>query len=127
MRCRKRGTTRRPSDEGPLIYSRGLPTCERDAVEASPRRPAPARGPVFIVGAMGTGTTLLRLMLDSHENIAIPHATGFMRIYSGMRHAPFKWSGRYWANRLGWSDEEMDELARGYFDTIFARYAAQHG
>jgi hypothetical protein len=93
----------------------------------SARPPAPGRGPIFIVGAMGTGTTLLRLMLDSHENIAIPHETGFMRIYNGMRHAPFKWSGRYWANRLGWSDEEMDELAREYFDKIFMRYAEQHG
>jgi hypothetical protein len=96
-------------------------------MQASARPPAPVRGPVFIVGAMGTGTTLLRLMLDSHENIAIPHETGFMRIYSGMRHTPFKWSGRYWANRIGWSDDEMDELARGYFDTVFSRYAAQHG
>ena len=30
------------------------------------------QGPIFIIGAMrGSGTTLLRLMLDSHENIAI--------------------------------------------------------
>jgi hypothetical protein len=76
---------------------------------------------------MGTGTTLLRLMLDSHPNIAIPHETGFMRIYAGMRFTPFKWSGRYWANRLGWSDEEMDDLARDYFNRIFMRYAEQHG
>jgi hypothetical protein len=93
----------------------------------SPRKPAPVHGPIFIVGAMGTGTTLLRLMLDSHENIAIPHETGFMRIYLGLRHAPFKWSGRYWARRLGWSDEEVDELAREFFDRIFMRYAEQHG
>jgi hypothetical protein len=76
---------------------------------------------------MGTGTTLLRLMLDSHENIAIPHETGFMRIYNGMRSTPFKWSGRHWANRLGWTDEEMDDMAREYFDRIFMRYAEQHG
>jgi hypothetical protein len=84
-------------------------------------------GPIFIVGPMGTGTTLLRLMLDSHEHIGIPHETGFMRIYNGMRFTPFKWSGRYWANRLGWSDEEMDEMAREYFERIFRRYAEQHG
>jgi protein-tyrosine sulfotransferase len=94
---------------------------------ATPRKPAPGRGPIFIVGPMGTGTTLLRLMLDSHENIAIPHETGFMRIYNAMRFTPFKWSGRYWANRLGWSDEEIDDLAREFFDKIFMRYAHQHG
>jgi protein-tyrosine sulfotransferase len=91
------------------------------------REPAPVRGPIFIVGAMGTGTTLLRLMLDSHENIAIPHETGFMRIYNSMRFTPFKWSGRYWANRLGWDDQELDGLARDYFNTIFMRYADEHG
>jgi hypothetical protein len=95
--------------------------------EVPPRDPAPVRGQIFIVGAMGTGTTLLRLMLDSHGNIAIPHETGFMRIYNAMRFVPFKWSGRYWAHRLGWSKEEMDEEARRYFDRIFMRYAEQHG
>jgi hypothetical protein len=96
-------------------------------VEASARNPAPVRGQIFIVGAMGTGTTLLRLMLDSHPNIAIPHETGFMRIYNAMRFVPFKWSGRRWAERLGWSKEEMDEEARRYFDRIFMRYAERHG
>ena len=38
-------------------------------------RPSEARGggPIFIIGCMGSGTTLIRLILDSHENIAIPH------------------------------------------------------
>jgi len=84
-------------------------------------------GPIFIVGAMGSGTTLLRLMLDSHENIAIPPETGFMRGYSALRFTPFKWSGRNWTGRLGWSDEEFDELARELYDRLFMRYAEQHG
>src|SRR5215212_8621143 len=95
-------------------------------MEAPARKPAPGRGPIFIVGPMGTGSTLLRLMLDSHENIAIPHETGFMRIYLAMRLTPFKWSGRSWAKRLGWSDEEMDEEARRFFTRIFMRYADAH-
>ena len=40
--------------------------------ESGSQRPAERRGPIFIMGAMGSGTTLLRLMLDSHERIAIP-------------------------------------------------------
>ena len=40
--------------------------------DTGPLRPAPVHGPVFIIGAMGSGSTLLRLILDSHDNIAIP-------------------------------------------------------
>ena len=85
------------------------------------------RGPIFIIGAMGSGTTLLRLMLDSHEHIAIPHETGFMRGYNAMRFIPFKWTGRGWARRMGWSDEELDAELSAFFDRIFRRYADEHG
>jgi hypothetical protein len=96
-------------------------------VSAEPRQPAPERGPIFIVSPMGTGSTLLRLILDSHRNIGLPHETGFMRIYTAIRFIPFKLSGRAWAHRLGWTDEELDEEARRFFDRIFMRYAEQHG
>jgi len=76
---------------------------------------------------MGSGTTLLRLMLDSHEHIAIPHETGFMRVYNAMHFTPFKWSGKNWAHRLGWSFKEIDEEARQYFERLFRRYADEHG
>jgi hypothetical protein len=76
---------------------------------------------------MGSGTTLLRLMLDSHEHIAIPQETGFMRVYDAHRYTPFKASGRNWMKRLGWSDEERDELLREHFDRLFMRYATEHG
>src|ERR671931_341418 len=62
-------------------------------------------GPIFIIGAMGSGTTLLRLMLDSHPNIAIPYETGFMRAYNAHQFIPFKWSGR--------------NMARLYPDAVF--------
>jgi hypothetical protein len=92
-----------------------------------PREPAPVKGPIFIVSPMGTGSTLLRLILDSHRNIGIPHETGFMRVYTAMRFIPFKLSGRAWAQRLGWTDEDLDEEARRFFDRIFMRYASEHG
>lgn len=76
---------------------------------------------------MGTGTTLLRLVLDSHDRIAIPPETGFMRAYNAHRFIPFKWSGRNWAKRMGWSDRELDEQLRAFYDTIFMRYASAHG
>ncbi|MFN8203112.1 MAG: sulfotransferase [Solirubrobacteraceae bacterium] len=97
--------------------------------DPSPRalRPAPVQGPLFIVGAMGSGTTLLRLMLDSHERIAIPQETGFMRAYNAQRVIPLKFGGHEWAGRMGWSREEFDALCRDFYDTIFTRYATDHG
>jgi hypothetical protein len=76
---------------------------------------------------MGSGTTLLRLMLDSHERLAIPHETGFMRAYNAMRFVPFKFTGGGWSKRLGWSGKEMDEKLREFFDDMFMRYASEHG
>ncbi len=87
----------------------------------------PPRGPIFIIGAMGSGTTLLRLMLDSHENIAIPHETGFMRSYRAMEFIPFKWTGWNWTKRLGWTPEERDRELAALYDRFFSRYAEQHG
>lgn len=95
--------------------------------DARPLRPAPVHGPIFIVGAMGSGTTLLRLVLDSHDRIAIPPETGFMRAYNAHQFIPFKWTGRNWAKRMGWSRKELDEQLRQFYDTIFMRYAEQHG
>ncbi len=89
--------------------------------------PAPSKGPIFVMGSMGTGTTLLRLVLDSHHAIAIPPETGFMRAYKANRFIPFKWTGRNWAKRLGWSDEELDVELRHFYDRLFMRYVEQHG
>jgi len=45
----------------------------RHRVAGQPHPPAP-----FIVGSPRSGTTLLRLMLDSHPQLAIPPETGFL-------------------------------------------------
>ncbi len=79
------------------------------------------------MGAMGSGTTLLRLVLDSHDRIAIPPETGFMRAYKAHRFIPFKWTGRNWAKRLGWSDEELDAEMRDFYNRLFMRYVETHG
>jgi Sulfotransferase family len=84
-------------------------------------------GPIFIVGAMGAGTTLLRLMLDSHPDIAIPRETGFMRAYNAQVQIPFKWAGRNWAKRMGWSRRELDRELAAFYDRIFMRHAERQG
>jgi hypothetical protein len=94
---------------------------------SAPDPPARSRGPIIIIGAMGSGTTLLRLMLDSHEHIAIPEETGFMRIYNSYRFTPFKYSGGETMARLGWTDEGIDEFLREHFHQLFMNYAQQHG
>jgi hypothetical protein len=76
---------------------------------------------------MGSGTTLLRLILDSHDRIAVPHETGFMRAYDAHQFIPFKWSGRNWAKRMGWSREELDAELHDFYERIFRRYAERTG
>jgi hypothetical protein len=34
--------------------------------------------PIFILGAQRSGTTMFRLMLNSHKNLALPHEVGFI-------------------------------------------------
>lgn len=95
--------------------------------DTGPLRPAPVHGPVFIIGAMGSGSTLLRLILDSHDNIAIPRETGFMRAYNAHQFIPYKWSGRNWAKRMGWSRQELDEELARFYDRIFMRNVERQG
>lgn len=92
-----------------------------------PLEPAPTKGPIFLMGAMGTGTTLLRLVLDSHDAIALPPETGFMRAYNAHKFIPFKHTGRNWAKRLGWSHAELDAEMREFYDRLFMRYVEKHG
>ena len=96
-------------------------------LEKGPPRPAPVHGPIFIIGAMGSGSTLLRLILDSHDNIAIPRETGFMRAYNAHQFIPFKWSGRNWARRMGWTRKELDAELAAFYRRIFSRHAEQQG
>lgn len=37
--------------------------------------------PVFVLGSQRSGTTMLRLMLNSHPKLAIPHESAFITIY----------------------------------------------
>ena len=50
-----------------------------------------------------------------------------MRAYNAQRYIPLKFSGANWATRMGWSREEFDALCRDFYDTIFTRYATEHG
>lgn len=84
-------------------------------------------GPIFIVGAMGSGTTLVRLILDSHDSIAIAQETGFMRAVQANKWIPFWKFGGAWYGRLGWSEEELDAELSIFYDRLFQRFAQQQG
>ena len=62
-------------------------------------RAADRQRPIFIIGCVRSGTTLLRAMLTAHPRIAIPYeAHAFSRIVS----VPSPWSHR-------WSRDEVTQ------------------
>lgn len=87
----------------------------------------PTTGPIFVIGSQGSGTTLMRLILDSHEDFALAQETGFMRAALAQLTVPFHEAGRDWYLRLGWSETEMHDQLRGFYERIFARFAASQG
>ena len=95
---------------------------------APPASREPARGgPVFIVGPMGSGTTLMRLIVDSHDNIAVAQETSIMRAYLAHKWIPFHRHGGEWYGRLGWSEDELELRMREFYGGMFERFAAEQG
>jgi len=76
---------------------------------------------------MRSGSTMLRLILDSHPNIAIGPETGFMGAVLAAKRIPNWKFGDQWYSRLGWSEAEIDARLRDFYAELFARHAAQQG
>lgn len=47
----------------------------------SAERPNARKPPFFVVGSQRSGTTMLRLMLNQHPNLAVPHETAFITVF----------------------------------------------
>src|SRR5688572_1144392 len=62
--------------------------------------------PFFILGAQRSGTTMLRLTLNNHPNIAVPHETAFMTLFYRRLHEYGDLSRAENAARL------LDDIAR---------------
>lgn len=86
-----------------------------------------AAPPIFLLGAMRSGTTLLRLMLDSHPDVAIGTETGFMRGFDAVKDTPSFRYGRHWYKRLGIGEEEIDRRLGAFFESLFEEGARRHG
>ncbi|MCA1670864.1 MAG: sulfotransferase [Actinobacteria bacterium] len=83
--------------------------------------------PIFILGTMRSGSTLFRLILDAHPNIAISEETGFMGALAANKAIPSWLYGREWYGRLGWSEQEVDDRLREFYSGMFERYAVAQG
>lgn len=84
-------------------------------------------GPIFVVGSMRSGSTMLRLVLDSHPHIAIGAETGFMAALHGTKEIAGWKFGKDWYERLNWSEPEVDERLHDFYAGLFERYAAEQG
>ncbi len=89
--------------------------------------PPPEERPIFVVGSMRSGSTLLRLILDAHPDIAIGEETGFMGALAANKSIPSWRYGRDWYGRLGWSEEEFESRLREFYSGMFRRYAESQG
>ena len=83
--------------------------------------------PIFIVGSMRSGSTMLRLILDSHPRIAIGAETGFMGALLATRRIPGWKHGAEWFGRLGWTEQELDARLREFYTGMFERHARSQG
>ena len=86
-----------------------------------------AGGPVFVVGSMRSGSTMLRLILDSHPNIAIGAETGFMGAVMAAKSIPNWRNGDGWYRRLDWTEPEFNARLREFYAGVFRRYAEARG
>ena len=93
-------------------------------MESAPRE---HEAPIFVVGAMRSGTTLMRLVLDSHENIGIAPETGVMRVIRANKFVPFWMFGGEWYQRLGIREDELDRELAAFYGRLLRRYADSHG
>jgi hypothetical protein len=84
-------------------------------------------GPIFVVGSMRSGSTMLRLILDSHPNIAVGEETGFMGGLLAMKSIPNWRHGDQWYRRLSWTEDEVDARLRDFYGGMFERHAFGQG
>lgn len=100
---------------------------DAEAETGSSGRETPGAGPVFVVGSMRSGSTLLRLILDSHPQIAMSPETGFMGALLATKAIPNWKHGTDWYQRINWTEDELDDRLREFYGGMFERYAYRQG
>jgi hypothetical protein len=84
-------------------------------------------GPVFIIGAMRSGTTALRLALDAHPDLAIPEETAFMAGGAALLRIPGWRYGDVWFERIDADRADVAAGLRQLYDDLFGSYARRRG
>jgi len=99
--------------------------------------------PVFILGVQRSGTTLLRLILNSHSHIAIPEEAEFLRpiikkkylyneiskkdlkkIYNYLKNSPYYALWNYDSSKfLNWLEKQSSIPLREFIHNLFMSYA----
>ena len=80
--------------------------------------------PIFIIGVYRTGTTLLRFVLDSHPNIAVPPESNFLHALRDI------WTTEWYRKGLlgvGVDDEALRTRLQGFVNSMFTDYALARG
>ncbi len=80
--------------------------------------------PIFIIGVHRSGTTLLRLVLDSHSRIAVPRESVFLLPLSEILREESALQG---LSALGFESEHVFVKLREFSDYFFDAYAAARG
>ncbi|OGL43654.1 MAG: hypothetical protein A2W05_08050 [Candidatus Schekmanbacteria bacterium RBG_16_38_10] len=103
--------------------------------------------PVFILGVQRSGTTLLRLILNSHSDIAIPEEAAFLRpiikkkyiyneisgkdlkrIYSYLKNSPHYALWNYDSSKfLNWLKKQHSISLKEFINNLFMSYAESEG
>jgi hypothetical protein len=78
--------------------------------------------PIFIVGCQRSGTTLLRLMLDSHPNISCGPETRFLQDFAKLTSDSWDRLSLYGFPKAYWLDKAAE-----FFDSFQAEYAKSRG
>ncbi len=100
---------------------RKLRTASQQRVFVTPQPVAIATPPIFIIGVHRSGTTLLRLVLDSHSHIAVPRESVFLLPLSEMWRDETALLG---LSGLGFEAEHVLYKLRELSDYFFNSYAA---
>lgn len=78
--------------------------------------------PIFIVGCQRSGTTLLRLMLDSHPNISCGPETRFLQDFAKLTSESWDRLSLYGFPKSYWLDKSAE-----FFDSFQTEYAKSRG
>jgi hypothetical protein len=100
-----------------------MPAPRREPAPSVPSESTPTVRPIFIVGCQRSGTTLLRLILDSHPNISCGPETRFLADFARITSPPM------WPHmqQYGFPKEYWHRKFAELFDSFQSDYARRRG